>query len=83
MDSAEPRWRRKIDSTTMAPTARNSLCQFWNDWNQNSASADELPRAHGGLAVLCLLGRVLVGAADGVADERADEQHRKARSRLF
>ena len=35
-DSAEPRWRRRTENTTMAPTARNSLCQFWNDWDQNS-----------------------------------------------
>ena len=33
LDSGEPRWRRKIDSTASVPTARNSLCQFWNDSN--------------------------------------------------
>ena len=25
-----------MDSTTILPTARNSDCQFWSDWNQNS-----------------------------------------------
>ena len=33
--SGDPRWRRNTLSTTMARTARNSLCQFWNDSNQN------------------------------------------------
>jgi hypothetical protein len=34
VDSGEPRCRRKIVSTTILPTAMNSLCQFWSDWNQ-------------------------------------------------
>ncbi len=37
LDSGEPRWRRKMPSTATTKTARNSLCQFWNDWNQNWA----------------------------------------------
>src|SRR5919106_1011666 len=35
LDSGEPRWRRKMESTMSAATARNSLCQFCMDWNQN------------------------------------------------
>ena len=31
LDSGEPRCRSQIDKSTMAPTARNSLCQFWRD----------------------------------------------------
>ena len=34
-DSGDPRCRRKIDNTTMLAMARNSLCQFWKDSNQN------------------------------------------------
>ena len=34
-DSGEPFWRSQIVSVTIANTARNSLCQFWNDSNQN------------------------------------------------
>jgi hypothetical protein len=34
-DSGDPRWRSQIDRTTIAPIDRNSLCQFWNDSNQN------------------------------------------------
>ena len=35
LDSGEPRCRKTIESTTNEATARNSLCQFWNDSNQN------------------------------------------------
>src|SRR5215218_9985785 len=35
-DSGDPRWRRKTDNHANEATARNSLCQFWKDWNQNS-----------------------------------------------
>ena len=35
MDSAEPLWRKKIDSPTIAAAAMNSLCQFCIDSNQN------------------------------------------------
>ena len=58
----------------MVPTARNSLCQFWKDWNQNS-DCGRTARADPGGAVLVLLGAVLVGAGDGVTDEGGDEQH--------
>ncbi len=34
-DSAEPSWRRKTERTTTTAIERNSLCQFWNDSNQN------------------------------------------------
>jgi len=34
-DSGEPSCRRKMDSTIIERMARNSLCQFWNDSNQN------------------------------------------------
>ena len=34
-DSGEPFSRSQIDSTTMVKMARNSLCQFWKDSNQN------------------------------------------------
>ena len=37
LDCGESACRRKIDSRTSARIARNSLCQFWNDWYQNSA----------------------------------------------
>ena len=40
LDSGEPRWRRKIDSTAIEPTARNSDCQFCSVRFQKS----ELPR---------------------------------------
>lgn len=33
-DSGDPRCRRKIENTIRVPTARNSLCQFWNDSHQ-------------------------------------------------
>ena len=36
-DSGDPCWRRKIVSTTIAATARNSDCQFCSDSNQNWA----------------------------------------------
>ena len=36
-DSGERRWRSQMENTTMAQIARNSLCQFWKDWNQNCA----------------------------------------------
>jgi hypothetical protein len=35
LDSGDPRCRRKIENTTMLAIARNSLCQFWKDSNQN------------------------------------------------
>ena len=44
----------------MAATARNSLCQFWNDWNQNSDVRTNCQRADRRGAVLVLLGVVLV-----------------------
>ena len=34
LDSGEPCSRSQIESTTKAPTAKNSLCQFWKDSNQ-------------------------------------------------
>src|SRR5690348_2964752 len=34
-DSGEPCWRRKIARTVSATIDMNSLCQFWNDSNQN------------------------------------------------
>ena len=34
-DSGEFSWRRKIASTISTAVERNSLCQFWNDSNQN------------------------------------------------
>lgn len=34
-DSGEPRWRKKMERMTIEPMARNSLCQFWKDSNQN------------------------------------------------
>jgi len=34
-DSGEPRCRSTIEKMIRLPTARNSLCQFWNDSNQN------------------------------------------------
>src|SRR5690606_2709880 len=37
-DWDDPYWRRKMDSTTIANIERNSLCQFWNDSNQNRES---------------------------------------------
>src|SRR5687767_7845199 len=33
-DSGDPRSRSQMLKITMHPTARNSLCQFWNDSNQ-------------------------------------------------
>jgi len=30
LDCGEPRCRKKIESTTMSSTDKNSLCQFWN-----------------------------------------------------
>lgn len=36
-DSGDFLWRRTIDRRMSSPTARNSLCQFWNDSNQNTA----------------------------------------------
>jgi hypothetical protein len=35
LDSGEARSRRRMPSNATAPTTKNSLCQFWNDWNQN------------------------------------------------
>ena len=40
-DSGERYWRREIDNTTMALTARNSLCQF------SKSGFDERPVSHG------------------------------------
>ena len=37
-DCGDPFCRRKIDRTIRTATERNSLCQFWNDSNQNFAS---------------------------------------------
>jgi hypothetical protein len=34
-DSGDPRCRRKIERITIAAMAKNSLCQFCNDSNQN------------------------------------------------
>jgi hypothetical protein len=34
LDSGEPFSRSQIESTAKAPTAKNSLCQFWKDSNQ-------------------------------------------------
>jgi hypothetical protein len=38
-DSGDPRCRKKMESATMLPMARNSLCQFWNDSNQKRVVA--------------------------------------------
>lgn len=35
LDSGDLRCRKNMDSRMRDPTARNSLCQFWNDSNQN------------------------------------------------
>lgn len=35
LDSGEPFSRSQIERITIAKMARNSLCQFWNDSNQN------------------------------------------------
>ena len=37
VDSGDPRSRNQLDTTTMLPTAKNSLCQFWNDANHQRA----------------------------------------------
>ena len=78
-DSGEPRWRRKIDSTTIEKTARNSLCQFWNDSNQNSLevrrNSTSRPPGHRAPAAPALYSR---GAADGVQHEREQEQEQNA-----
>ena len=68
MDSAEPRWRRKMVPTTIAASERNSLCQFWNDSNQKR---DKRGR---GLAVRCPIVVELLEAAHGVHGEREQEQ---------
>ena len=71
MDWEEPLCLEKIESTTIAPIARNSLCQFWNDSNQKR---EVLERRHGLPAVLRLLLAVGAGVPDGVRGEREHEQ---------
>ena len=59
LDSGDPCWRKKIESTTIDPIARNSLCQFWNDSNQNQLQT-----------AACLAGLLLCGqgkAAQSIA----------------
>ena len=64
---------------TIAATAKNSLCQFCIDSNQNWA-VPILPGAHRRPAMLELLGTVGAGAADRVSEQRRQEQDTESQS---
>ncbi len=74
MLSGDPCWRRKMLSTTIESTARNSLCQFWKDWNQNSESERKAPRFWGGSPCSVRFLVKFVEPAGGVDGEAAEEK---------
>jgi hypothetical protein len=79
LDSGEARSRRRMPSNATAPTTKNSLCLFWNDWNQNcegvmNLSTDTACRRGDLLAVE--LGRPTHGV-DGKAGQEDAEQHQR------
>ena len=70
-------------STTMLPTATNSLCQFWNDWNQKVDVVTKSHGAHRLLPMSHLLGAVLPGTSKGMQHEREHEEGARAIPKEF
>ena len=64
-----------MDNTTTVPTAKNSLCQFWDDSNQKRAVPRYWSKRDWSLTVDVLLRVVMVRTTRGMAEKGHNEQH--------